>query len=79
MTTPPPLPEPAYKTNFGAGLSAYSVGQMSEYAAAVVAAERERCATLCEDRAIHQNGPRVVTLEMNQMAQAIRGKHDFRA
>jgi len=33
---------------------------------------------MCEDRAIHQNGPRIVTLEMNQMARALRGQHDFR-
>ena len=40
---------------------------------------REQCAKACEDRAIHNNGPHVVTLEMSQMAMAIRGKYDFRA
>ena len=40
---------------------------------------RERCARECEERAAHQNGPHVVTLELNQMACALRGQHDFRA
>ena len=48
MTTPPPLPDPAYKTNFGAGLIAYSADQMHDYAAQQVAAERERCAKVCD-------------------------------
>lgn len=57
----------------------FTADQMRAYAAQEVAAERQRCAKLCEDRAIHRSGPYVVTLEMNQMALAIRGEHDFRA
>ena len=44
---------------------------------AAVAAERERCAKRCEDRAASHNGPHVVTLEMNQMARWLRSGEDY--
>jgi len=37
-----------------------------------VAEERERCASLLEGRAVHQPGPKLVTLEFNQAAQIVR-------
>ncbi len=60
------------------GVSVQLEAALKAWAAGLVAAETERCATMCEDRAIHQNGTRIVTLEMNQMARALRGQHDFR-
>ena len=35
----------------------------------------EDLATVLEDRAVHHNGPHVVTLEMNQMARAFRDRY----
>jgi hypothetical protein len=50
----------------------YTEEQMRAYGAACAQAALEAAARVCEDRGIFQNGPRVVTLEMNQVASAIR-------
>lgn len=51
MSTLPPLPEADHHSSEPFGLSVFpwfSADQMRAYAAAAVAAERERCAKLCE-------------------------------
>ncbi len=53
----PPLPEPAFTVvdlgRAGVCPACYTADQMRAYAAAAVAAERERCAELCWDRRGH--------------------------
>ena len=44
----PPLPEPHWRWQTDPA-DAYTADQMRAYAAAAVAAERERCAKLCEE------------------------------
>jgi hypothetical protein len=34
--------------------------------------ERERCVDVIEGRAIHHNGPKLLTLELNQLAAVIK-------
>lgn len=48
-----PLPDPAHRGPDGTGsyFDAYTADQMRTYAAAAVAAERERCAKACEGEA----------------------------
>jgi hypothetical protein len=92
----PPLPETdwllhmpaqAYEQEWTSSQPGYTADQMRSYAAAAVAAERERCAKLCEQRAGdhwadykgHGTGPRGGTRseaasdEADACAMAIRG------
>lgn len=77
-TDGPALPAAIAAALKACGASSQVEAALKAWAAGLVAGETERCATMCEGRAIHQNGPRIVTLEMNQMARALRGQHDFR-
>ena len=56
MNELPPLPAPYYpQWSHSNEMAAYTADQMREYAAAAVAAERERCAKVCESmcRPVH--------------------------
>ena len=49
-----PLPQPEYaaaRVGMGAGQRVWTAKEMRAYAAAAAAAERERCAMVCEDQA----------------------------
>lgn len=75
--TLPPLPEPAHRGPTGTGdyFSSYSAAQMRAYAAEAVAAERERCAKLCEQAEDAAIDPREADLA-RRLAWAIRHGKD---
>ncbi len=51
-----------------------STGMMQKLIDEAVLAERRRLIRMVEDRAIKQNGPFIVTLELNQLAAWMDGK-----
>ena len=62
----------ARECGFSVGIGSPALPKFTALIEKAVAGERERCASLLEGRAVHQPGPKLVTLEFNQAAQVIR-------
>ena len=65
----PPLPEPYFTHPFGREL--WHDDQMRAYAAAAVAAERERCAKLCEEDSFEVGAALAAEIRRSQQDGAI--------